>query len=69
MAGEIEIECPECGSLCVHGENGYIPTAPARRMWSQDDAIKAAHAAGFAGTSWVMGPEELAMLLNKAATS
>lgn len=30
------------------------------------DAILLAHAAGFAGTSWIMGPEELAHLLNVA---
>lgn len=32
--------------------------------WSVDNAVTAAHLAGFAGRSWVVGPEELAHLLN-----
>lgn len=35
-----------------------------RHQWSESAAVAAAHAAGFAGTHWTMGPEELAHLLN-----
>lgn len=38
---------------------------PAMKLtWTPRDAIALAHAAGFVGTSWVMGPEELAHVLN-----
>lgn len=36
----------------------------ATRTWSEAEAVAAAHAAGFAGTYWTMGPEELVHLLN-----
>ena len=37
-----------------------------RHQWSEAEAIAAAHAAGFAGVRWAMGPEELAHLLSMA---
>lgn len=37
--------------------------------WTPESAIKAAHAAGFAGTCWTIGPEELAVVLNRALCS
>jgi len=32
-------------------------------QWSEDEAVRVAHAAGFAGTCWTMSPYELAHLL------
>jgi hypothetical protein len=43
---------------CVAAERGR------RHRWSESEAVAAAHAAGFAGTHWTMGPEELVHLLN-----
>jgi hypothetical protein len=44
----------------THGVGG-APVA-----WTPEAATRAAHAAGFAGTHWTMGPEELALLLTRA---
>jgi hypothetical protein len=39
---------------------GLLPVC----RWCEAEAVAAAHAAGFAGTHWTMGPEELVHLLN-----
>jgi hypothetical protein len=43
-------------------------TAPkveaARAPWSAEEAVDLAHRAGFSGTCWTVGPEELAHMLN-----
>ena len=51
-----------------HGSAALAADEHCRRagVWTPPEAIRAAHAAGFAGTSWIMGPEELAHLLNVA---
>lgn len=53
-------------SVVIEVESGQSQpnTSVQAAVWTQPDAIKAAHAAGLAGTSWIMGPEELAHLLN-----
>jgi hypothetical protein len=38
-----------------------------RQPWSEAEAVAVAHRAGFAGTHWSVGPEELAHLLNMVA--
>jgi hypothetical protein len=38
--------------------------APSAGMWTPDEAGIVARKSGFSGTSWAMGPEELAHLLN-----
>lgn len=35
------------------------------KAWSTEEAVEAAHDAGFAGTRWHMSGEELALLLNR----
>ena len=43
------------------------PAAQAVAPWAEADAVALAHRAGFAGTCWTMGPEELVHLLNLTA--
>jgi hypothetical protein len=45
------------------------PNQAGARKWSDSQAVDLAHRSGFAGTSWVMGPEELAHTLNLAAAA
>jgi len=35
------------------------------KVWTEEEAVEAALYAGFAGTCWDMGAEELALLLNR----
>lgn len=50
-------------SLATGGEK--VPSEDVRR-WENSQAVAVAHASGFAGTCWTMGPEELAHLLSVA---
>jgi hypothetical protein len=53
------------GSL---GKTDYLYAAPVvAQPWSESDAVALAHRAGFAGTAWHVGPEELVHLLNMVA--
>lgn len=45
-------------------QQGEYPPLP---RWSDEDATALAHRAGFSGTSWTMGPEELAHTLSLIA--
>jgi hypothetical protein len=54
-AAERKLQCDDC----------YPAPPPASpHQWSEAEAVAAAHAAGFAGTWWSMGPQELVHLLN-----
>lgn len=54
-----------CHALALCGEVVQLRAALALpHAWSAVEAVAAAQAAGFAGTHWSMGPEELVHLLN-----
>jgi hypothetical protein len=61
---EAERTCDECGA--IDGHKRHCTSNTNRQVVLPAEAIRAAHAAGFAGTSWIMGPEELAHLPNVA---
>jgi hypothetical protein len=43
-----------------------VPEPAEASSWDESSAVSVAHASGFAGTSWIMGPEKLAHLLSNA---
>lgn len=58
------VRCERVFRLRHQEAHGGTRRAPAAATWCEADAVAAAHAAGFAGTCWTMGPEELVHLLN-----
>jgi hypothetical protein len=54
-------------SDCVRAALSAPPPAQAAEPWSAEEAVELAHRAGFSGTCWTVGPEELVHMLNMVA--
>lgn len=63
----IDYVCDQWAEPALAASAPVAPPVQAVAPWSEADVVALAHRAGFAGTCWTMGPEELVHLLNLAA--